>query len=370
VSADPRRADIDRRVLEWMREPRWSYGEERFENLALELFAFQFEHCEIYRRFCEGRGQTPGDVKTWRQIPAVPTSAFKEVELRCFPADETAHCFRTSGTSMDVRGTLYLDTLELYEASLLPTFRHFIFPEFLLPEDRAAIRVLAPSQIEQPDSSLSHMFGVALDALGEPGSDFDVENGELLFDRVLTVLVESAASEVPITLCGTAFAFVHLIDHMNERGVLIGLPAASRIMETGGFKGRSREIPSTELYAEFKRVLGIPAERIVNQYGMTELGSQFYDSVIRAPSEPRRKLGPPWARVVIVDPETGHQAATGHVGSIVVIDLANTGSVLALRTGDLGRAVLDGFEVIGREPGADQRGCSIGVDDILTRGSP
>jgi hypothetical protein len=81
-------------------------------------------------------------------------------------------------------------------------------------------------------------------------------------------------------------------------------------------------------------------------------------------------LGPPWARVVVVDPETGHQAATGHVGSIVVVDLANTGSVLAMQTGDLGRAVLDGFEVIGREPGADARGCSIGADEILIRGSP
>lgn len=366
MSPDPRRAGLDRRVLEWMREPCWNYSEKRFEELALELFAFQFEHCEIYRRFSEGRHLTPDDVKTWRQIPAVPTSAFKEVDLRCFPADNTAHHFRTSGTSTDVRGTLHLDTLELYEASLLPTFCHFMYPEFLLPEDRAVIRVLAPSQAEQPDSSLSHMFGVVLDALGEPGSDFDVQHGELLFDRVLTVLVESAASEVPITLCGTAFAFVHLIDHMAERGVLIGLPAASRIMETGGFKGRSREIPRTELYAELKRVLGIPAERIVNQYGMTELGSQFYDSVIRGPSEPRRKLGPPWARVVIVDPETGHEAATGQVGSIVVVDLANTGSVLSLQTGDLGRAILDGFEVIGREPGADTRGCSIGADEILS----
>ena len=76
------------------------------------------------------------------------------------------------------------------------------------------------------------------------------------------------------------------------------------------------------------------------------------------------------ARVVIVDPETSHEAATGQVGSIVVVDLANTGSVLALRTGDLGRAILDGFEVIGREPGADARGCSIGADEILDRSSP
>jgi hypothetical protein len=370
MSSDPRRAEIDRRVLEWMREPRWNFDEARFEELALELFAFQFEHCEIYRRFCEGRNQTPGSVKTWRELPAAPTSAFKEVELRSFPASSTVHCFRTSGTSSDVRGTLYLDTLELYEASLLPTFRRFMFPEFLLPEERAAIRVLAPSPLEQPDSSLSHMFGVVIDALGAPGSGFDVENGELLFDRVLMILVESAASQVPITLCGTAFAFVHLIDHMNRHGVLIGLPSASRIMETGGFKGRAREFPRAELCSELKRVLGVSQERIVNQSGMTELGSQFYDSAIIGPSEPRRKLGPPWARVVIVDPETGHEAATGQTGSIVVVDLANTGSVLALRTGDLGRAILDGFEVLGREPGADSRGCSIGADAILSRSAP
>ncbi len=365
MSADPRRAEIDRHVLEWMREPRWSYSEKRFEQLALQLFAFQFENCEIYRRFCERRDQTPNKVDTWRRIPAVPTSAFKEVELRCFPAEHGCHRFRTSGTSTSVRGTLHLDTLELYETSLLPTFRRFMFPELLLPEDRAAIRVFTPSPIEQPESSLSHMFGVVLDALGEPTSDFDVEDGELLFDRVLTLLVESAASETPIALCGTAFAFVHLIDHMAERGVLIGLPAASRIMETGGFKGRSREIPRAELYADLKRVLGIPSERIVNQFGMTELGSQFYDSSLLGPSEPRRKLGPPWARVFIADPDTGYEAATGQVGSIVVVDLANTGSILALRTGDLGRAVLDGFEVIGREPGADARGCSIGADDLF-----
>jgi hypothetical protein len=277
------------------------------------------------------------------------------------------HHFATSGTSTQVRGTLYLDTLELYEASLLPTFQRFVFPDLPDSETRAAIRVLAPSPEDAPDSSLSHMFGVALAELGDADSGFDVEEGELQVDRLLTRLVESAASETPIALCGTAFAFVHLIDHLIRRGVLVVLPPASRILETGGFKGKSRELPRAELYGELKRVLGVPAERIVNQYGMTELGSQFYDSVLRAPAEPRRKLGPPWARVVIVDPETGHEAATGQIGTIVVVDLANTGSVAALQTADLGRAVLDGFEVIGREPGAEARGCSIATDELLGR---
>jgi len=369
VSADPARSELDAAILDWMREPVWNYDETRFDALALETFRHQYHHCEVYRRFCDGRGRAPGGVETWREIPAVPTGAFKETALRSFPAERTEHRFRTSGTSTAVRGTLYLDTLELYEASLLPSFRRFVFPELDEAGGRAAIRVLAPSARESPESSLSHMFEVAVAQLGAIGSGFDVEGGELLVDRILTNLVESATSEAPIALCGTAFSFIHLIDHLSQRGVMIGLPPASRVMETGGFKGQSREMPRTELYSEIKRVLGVPAERIVNQYGMTELGSQFYDSVLRAPTEPRRKLGPPWARVVIIDPETGHEAVTGQVGTICVVDLANTGSIAAIETGDLGRAVLDGFEVIGREPGAEARGCSIAADELLGRGS-
>jgi acyl-CoA synthetase (AMP-forming)/AMP-acid ligase II len=368
MSADPARADLDGRLLAWMREVGWDDDEARFDALALELFAYQFEHCEVFRRFCEGRDRTPAQIDHWREIPAVPTGAFKEMALRSYPPELDAHCFRTSGTTTAVRGTLHLDTLELYEASLLPTFRRFVFPELALPTDHASMRMLAPCAAEAPESSLSHMFQIAVDQLGAQGSGFDVEAGELQVDRLLTLLVESAAAEAPIALCGTAFAFVHLIDHLSQRGLLIGLPPASRIMETGGFKGKSREMPRSELYSEIKRVLGVPAERIVNQYGMTELGSQFYDSVLQSPSEPRRKLGPPWARVVIVDPETGHETATGQIGMICIVDLSNTGSVLAIQTGDLGRAVLDGFEVVGREPGAEERGCSIAADELLGRG--
>jgi hypothetical protein len=98
---------------------------------------------------------------------------------------------------------------------------------------------------------------------------------------------------------------------------------------------------------------------------MTELGSQFYDSVLCAPAEPRRKLAPPWTRVRILDPAGGDELEPGELGRIVVFDLANTGSVCALETADLGRAIDGGFEVIGRDPSADERGCSIGADVLL-----
>jgi hypothetical protein len=369
IGPDPRRAELDRAILEWMREPSWRRDEERFERLALALFTFQFDHFAPYQAFCRGRGETPESVRRWCDVPAVPTGAFKELALHSFPAEICSARFRTSGTSTVARGTLYLDTLELYEASLLPTFRHHVFPD-LPPGERATLRILAPSADEAPDSSLSHMFSVVVREIGAADSGFDVSENTLECDGLLASLEACAAVGRPVALCGTAFAFVHLLDELANRKLRYVLPEGSRLMECGGFKGRAREIPRGELYARLESALGIPIEMMVNQYGMTELGSQFYDSVLQRPAELRRKLGPPWTRVVIVNPETGRPAAPGEVGCLVVFDLANTGSVFAVQTADLGRSVEDGFEVLGREPGAEERGCSIAADAMLGDPAP
>ena len=363
---DPARRELDARVLAWLRDPDWRPDEARFEALALELFAFQWERCAPYRRFCESRGARPSTLSRWRQIPAVPTGAFKELELRSFPAERTAHVFRTSGTSTSARGALHLDTLELYEASLLPSFARFVLPE-LAPGERAPILVLAPSPAEAPDSSLSHMFGVLLRELGSEESGYFLRDGALCADALLAALASAARRAQPIALCGTAFAFVFLIDELARRGRRLELPSGARIMETGGFKGRSRELGRDALYAEIENRLGVPAARIVNQYGMTELASQFHDSSLRLPGEPRRKLGPPWTRVRLVDPLDGSDAPADSAGAIAIVDLANTGSLLALQTADLGRRIGDGFDVLGREPGAEARGCSIAADELLGR---
>jgi hypothetical protein len=179
-------------------------------------------------------------------------------------------------------------------------------------------------------------------------------------------------------LAGTAFAFVHLLDrvrssdgHARVAGASWALPAGSRVMETGGFKGRSREVPREVLRVELARHFSVPETSVVNQYGMTELGSQFYDSTLLDPAGPRRKLVPPWTRVRFVDSESGRDVRPGAIGMIVIQDLANTGSIAALQTADLGRAVLDdsgeaiGFDVLGRATGAEARGCSIATDVML-----
>lgn len=359
------RSELDQRVLGWMRERDWKPDQARFEALALDLFAFQFEHCPAYARFCEARGRRPGEVQSWQQIPAVPTGAFKETELRCFRAEQTRKIFRTSGTSTERRGELHLDTLALYEGSLRPSLRRFVFPD-LGPNEKIAIRVLAASPHEAPDSSLSHMFGCAIASFGSSASGYDLHDQQLDAASCASALRALCDAGQAVALCGTAFAFVHLIDAL---GGIEGfeLPEGSRVMETGGFKGRSRVVTREELHAGLCELLGLKEDRVLNQYGMTELGSQFYDTSLAEPGGTRRKLGPPWARVRIVDPLSGEDVEAGETGMIVVHDLANTGSVATIQTADLGVRIEDGFEVLGRDVGAEERGCSIAADAMLTR---
>ncbi len=370
---DPARADLDAKVLAFMREPaapaHWPLCDERFEALALELFAFQFESVPPYRRFCEGRGVSPARIRGWREIPAVPTGAFKELPLRSFGASRIRHVFRTSGTTTELRGRLELDTLALYEASLVPTFRVHVLPD-LPPGGRMEMRILAPSREALPDSSLSHMFAALLPLFGTPESGFDLAPEGSDANGLARTLRAAAARGLPLLVCGTAFAFVHLLDALEQWRETLPLPEGSRIMETGGFKGRSRTLGREALHGAIEDRLGVPAARIVNQYGMTELGSQFYDSVLRFPGQVRRKLGPPWARARVVDPESGEEVAEGGTGMIVLVDLANTGSVCAIQTADLGRRIGDGFEVLGRAEGAEARGCSIAADEMLAPEGP
>jgi hypothetical protein len=363
TSSNTARAEIERELLAWMRDEPSLHDERRFERLALALFAFQFEANAAYGRFCAARGKTPTTVASWRELPAAPTGAFKELALRSFPAERTVKVFRTSGTALDRRGELFLDTLALYEAALVPSFEAGVLPD-LARGERLPCFVLAPSPDEAPDSSLSHMFGVMLARRGAPGSGYFVREGRLDMEALLAAL-EEAGDAPRLLLCGTAFAFVHLLEGLEARNLRLALPAGARLMETGGFKGRARELSQERLHAWLQERLGVPPTRAVNQYGMTELGSQFYDSVLREPGARRRKLAPPWTRVTSVDPESGRPLAPGEVGALRIVDLANTGSVLAVATADLGVVADDGFEVLGREAGAEARGCSLAADEML-----
>ena len=364
------RTEIETDVLEWTKQTPWREDAARFERLALALFHFQYEACEPYARFCRSFERTPSNVKSFDAIPAVPTGAFKEFDLCCFDLDATIKTFRTSGTSSDRRGRLRLDTLRLYESSLLSSLRETFLDD--LRGKRPIMRFLAPTKEQSPDSSLSHMLSTLLDAEGGMGSGFDRSDGKLDLDSLDRARERAGEASTPILILGTSFAFVHFLDaSSNSAPDAWKLPGGSRVMETGGFKGRSREVPREVLRRDIADRFGIPETSVINQYGMTELGSQFYDSTWLDPTGPRRKLTPPWTRVRIIDPLTSHDVAAGEVGLIVIHDLANTGSIAAIQTADLGRAVQNaagekiGFDVLGRSEGAEERGCSIATDVML-----
>ncbi|HEU4558448.1 MAG TPA: hypothetical protein VFS20_11385, partial [Longimicrobium sp.] len=167
---------------------------------------------------------------------------------------------------------------------------------------------------------------------------------------------------------GTAFAFVHWLDALAAAGEGYRLPRGSRVMDTGGFKGRSREVTREELYSAIHDRLGIAPAWCVNEYGMTEMSSQFYDGVAGAASAPGQRLheGPAWVRTQAADPETLDPLPHGEIGVLRHYDLANLNSVMAIQTADLGFTTPSGFRVLGRAEGAEARGCSIAMDELLS----
>jgi hypothetical protein len=193
-----------------------------------------------------------------------------------------------------------------------------------------------------------------LGTLGDDGS------WTLNFESTRAALENTARDGQPILVLGTAFSFVHLLDYLAEKNLRLKLPAGSRVMETGGYKNRSRVLPKTALHALITDRLGIPASHILCEYGMSELSSQAYDSDNRqSPIANRQFFFPPWARAQIISPETGREVREGETGLLRIFDLANVFSALAIQTEDLAMRRGDGFELIGRAESAEQRGCSL-----------
>jgi len=196
----------------------------------------------------------------------------------------------------------------------------------------------------------------------------DPEEG-LDAERLADRLAAAERAGTPVALLGTTLAFVHLIDWMERGARRFRLPPGSRLMDTGGFKGSGREVEPGNLLLAYRERLAIDAAHRVNEYGMTEMCSQFYTTALRdsargAPARDGHSV-PPWVRTRAVDPDTLEPLGPGAVGILQHFDLANVGSVTAIQTEDLG-VVEDGrFTLLGRSPGAAPRGCSIAMDMLL-----
>jgi hypothetical protein len=256
-------------------------------------------------------------------------------------------------------------SLALYRASALATFARFVLPDDVRP----TFLFLVPSPALRPDSSLVHMCVWVGEALARSAEWFVGERG-LDTERLLARLGAAERSGETVCVAGVTAAFARLFDACRARGLTFRLGPASRVMDTGGAKGLDRPLSRAAFLRECWTLLGVAGYHCVNEYGMTELCSQRYDSALRDRFDgrglaPRRLVGPPWLRTRVLDPDTLEPVPAGSTGLLCHHDLANAGSVSVVLTEDLGRTVGDdGIEIVGRVPGATPRGCGLLLADV------
>jgi hypothetical protein len=338
---------------------------EAFDAIGVDLARFQAEHVGGYARLCSARGVDPARSRALAAFPAVPTDAFKVARVFAFDEASASRAFRTSGTTVGARGTHPMRDVATYDAAALAFARATFTAGLPLP---AAVLVVGPSPEEVSDSSLSHMCGCFVRELGDGAPEAEtyfLREGRLELDELRTRIAVLSGAR-PALVLATSFALVHLLDAVGAD--VLALPPGSRVMETGGYKGRSREVPAAELRAAAARLFAIDEGSIVGEYGMTELSSQLWEVPSGAGGARGVYVAPPWARVVPVDPETLAPVPEGAEGLARIEDLANVDSAVVVLAQDRVRRVAGGIELLGRASGAPARGCSIAIDEMLGAG--
>ena len=337
-----------------------SASETEFNALAVQIFAYQFENNTPYQRFCRQREKTPRTVQSWRTIPAVPINGYKDLMLPCCEPAAAERVFMTSGTTKDgVRGKCHHPTLEVYDASMITAFRQRFMQEY----DTIRMCILFPTEQTLPNSSLAHYLALALREFGSEGSRYLLSDNGLDIEQLFAELDRAVQTNEPYALLGASFSFVHVMDEMERLGKSVTLPQGSRILDTGGFKGQSRELVLDEFYDLLQLRFGVPRDQCINMYGMTELSTEFYDW--GNSTCPSVKSGPHWIRSQIVNPLTGLELPKGEKGVLAHCDLAHFNCVSSILTEDAGIEVENGFLLLGRAEGAEAKGCSMAVEEFL-----
>jgi hypothetical protein len=364
---DPAGQELRDELLTHMRSGGEALRDEAaFREMARRVFSYNYHQIPAYGAYCRARGCEPAGVVHWTEIPAVPTAAFKELVLRA-DGSEAERVFRTSGTTRgpERRGEHHVVDLTLYQASLRAGFEAFLLPD----RPRLTFYSLVPPPDQLPDSSLSFMVDDVRQRFGASDSETFANAGGIDIDRLDHAMDSATATGRPVMLLGTTAAFIHWLDRLSASDRGHHLPAGSRLMDTGGYKGGGRQVDPEELREAYQARLGIPPHMCVNEYGMTEMLSQLYDTALRdeynGMKGPPRKAGLPWLRSVAVDPETLQPLPAGRSGILRHLDLANLGSVAAIQTEDFGMVDDHGVVIEGRAAGAPPRGCSIAMDIIL-----
>ena len=314
-------------------------NQKQFDKMALKVFRFQYENNLVYREFCDFLKTEVQKVKTIQQIPFLPIQFFKShsVVSNTNPIQTT---FTSSGTTGMVTSKHLVTNVSIYEESYRKGFSQF----YGNIEDYVVLALL-PSYLEREGSSLIHMVDDLIQLSNHPDSGFYLHN----YDELIEKIIQLDQSGQNVILIGVTYALLDVIEkHSFQLENTI-------IMETGGMKGKRKEMIREELHQQLCNGFGVKS--IHSEYGMTELLSQAYslgDGIFECPS---------WMQISIRDTEDAlSYVREGKTGGINVIDLANINSCSFIATQDLGKKYSNGsFEVLGRFDHSDIRGCNLMV---------
>ncbi len=308
-----------------------------FLSVSLDVFRHQYENNDVYREFCEHLGRNPENVTSLDTIPFLPIQFFKTKKILSSHKKPEA-LFTSSGTTGASTSNHFVTDLSLYHKSYLSAFEQF----YGSPENYCILALL-PSYLEREGSSLIYMVNDLIKKSNHSKSGFFLND----FDRLKKELQLLEASKTPTLLIGVSFALLDFSEafQLDLKHTII--------METGGMKGRRKEMIREELHAKLRTGFGVSA--IHSEYGMTELLSQAYskgDGVFKCP---------PWMKILTRDTEDAlNLTVLNKTGGINVVDLANVNSCSFIATQDLGKVFKDGrFEVLGRFDHSDIRGCNL-----------
>ncbi len=355
------REEIERELLAFIQTTEWA-ERHGFTDLALRSFEHQSATIASYGAYARHRDATA--IPSWEEIPPVPASAFRSHELSAAPPGEELVTFETSGTTVSRPGRVRLRSTLLYRASLLRNFAHHLLPG----GDRMRAVVFGPTREEAPRSSLWFMADRVVRELGTGGM-WIVDRGQPRWERADQEFERAVKEREPLLLLGTSLLFQAYFERCDREGTRHKLPPGSRAMDTGGSKGSGVEVTREEIHKAFGRVLGLPPSHVVNEYGMAEMGSQFYEDKLLAVHERRQAregfVVPPWVRTRALDPETMRECAPGTQGILVHYDLANLEIPMAIQTEDVGMVRGRYLELQGRLPEAERRGCSLPFEKFI-----
>ena len=314
---------------------------ETFNELILEAHDFQKRNCQTLKNYTDQNCKNP---QSWKEITPIPTEAFKSAKIISFPEKRISKTFLTSGTTGDSTGQHHFLDTSLYEKSILATWKKLNLPK--LP-----LICLTQSHECNNKSSLIHMFKTL------NGKYLINSSGEINFEKINSFFKHNNS---PIVFAGTALAFLELIK--NSSNINIELPKGSWVLETGGYKGMKKSVNKDIFYAEISELFNLPIDKIINEYSMTELSSQFYSFGLKHTHKSAH-----WLKAKVVIPGKNTEAQDGEKGILAIYDLANLGSSVAIMTGDI--AIKKGieFELVGRDETLTPRGCSLAAEELISR---